>query len=460
MTHDLLVIGGGSAGYAAARTARDHGAQVGIVDPGPLGGLCILRGCMPSKAILRSSDIIALMRRAKEFGLAAVDAQADLNAILDRKTKLVAEFAEDRIKNLKDTRFTLYEEPAMFLSPHEVKVGHKVLTAKAFLIATGSVPTRVAIPGLEEVGYLTSDDVLDLRKKPESLLVLGGGAVALELGQFYARIGTQVTMIQRSPHLLSHTDDDLVRPVERRFRQEGMTIFCGTKLDRFTQTGALKTAHFTHGGKEKHVSAVEVFQALGRRPNSDGLNLEAAQVKTEQGRVVVGTDMRTSQPHIFAAGDVTGLHEIVHIAIQQGEIAAVNSMYPTEVQQHMEDRLLTEVVFSDPPVASVGLTEKACAKKGIAYLSASYPFNDHGKSLVMGELHGHVKLLCDPHRGELLGAHIVGPEAGELIHELIAVMYFHGTVEDLVKIPHYHPTLAEIVTYPAEELLTRLEPAT
>ena len=265
-------------------------------------------------------------------------------------------------------------------------------------------------------------------------------------------------MIQRSPHLLSHTDDDLVRPVETRFRQEGMTLFCGTKLDRFSQTGGLKTAYFTHGGKEKHVSAAEVFQALGRRPNSEGLHLEAAQVKTENGRVLVGTDMRTSQPHIFAAGDVTGLHEIVHIAIQQGEIAAVNSMYPTEVQQHLEDRLLTEVVFSDPPVASVGLTEKACGEKGVAYLSATYPFNDHGKSLVLGEHHGHVKLLCHPQTGKLLGAHIVGPEAGELIHELVAVMYYHGTVYDLMKIPHYHPTLAEIVTYPAEELLARLDP--
>ena len=182
MTHDLLVIGGGSAGYAAARTARDHGASVGIVDPGPLGGLCILRGCMPSKAILRSSDILALMRRAKDFGLTAVDAQADLNAIMDRKAKLIEEFAEDRINNLKDRRFTLYEDPAMFLSPHEVQVGQKVLTANAFVIATGSVVTRVPIPGLEEVGYLTSDDVLDLRNKPESLLVLGGGGGGLGIG--------------------------------------------------------------------------------------------------------------------------------------------------------------------------------------------------------------------------------------------------------------------------------------
>ncbi len=457
MTYDLLVIGGGSAGYAAARTARDHGAQVGIIDPGPLGGLCILRGCMPSKAILRSSEIMALMGRAKEFGLAAGTVKADLQAIINRKAKLVDQFAEDRIQSLKDSRFTLYEEPASFVSPHEVLVGRQTLSAHAFILATGSVPTRVPIPGLEEVGYLTSDDMLDLRIQPESLLVLGGGAVALELGQFYARIGTKITMIQRSPYLLSYTDDDLVRPIESKFRQEGIELFCGTKLERFSQSGGLKTAHFTHGGKEKQASAVEVFQALGRRPNIDDLNLEAAQVKVEQGRVVVGTDMRTSQPHIFAAGDVTGLHEIVHIAIQQGEVAAMNSIYPTEDQQHVDDRLLTEVVFSDPPLASVGLTEIECSKRGIPFLAASYPFDDHGKSLVLGELHGHVKLLCDPQSGRLLGAHIVGPEAGELIHELIAVMYYHGTVEDLLKIPHYHPTLAEIITYPAEELLARLE---
>ncbi len=455
VTHDVLVIGGGSAGYAAARTARDGGLNVGIVDHGPLGGLCILRGCMPSKAILRSSAIMALMKRAEEFGLAPVTARADLNAIIDRKARLIREFANDRITSLRDHRFTLYEEAATFRSAHEVQVGDTVLTTKACVIATGSVPSHVAIPGLEDVGYLTSDELLELRTRPESLLVLGGGPVALELGQFYSRIGTQVTVIQRSRHVLSSQDEDVAGALESALRDDGMKVFCGTELGRFTSSGGLKTAHFTHEGVARTASGEMILQALGRSPNIDRLHLEAAGVETKDGRILVNSEMRTSQPHIFAVGDVTGLHDIVHIAIQQGEVAAHNLMHPEHPQQ-WDNRLLAEVTFTDPQVASLGLSEKACRAQGIPYLSASYPFNDHGKSLVLGETHGHVKLLCRPKSGELIGAHIVGPEAGELIHELIAIMYYHGTVNDLVRMPHYHPTLAEILTYPAEELAAKL----
>lgn len=455
MTHDVLIIGGGSAGYAAARTARDQGANVGIIDHGPLGGLCILRGCMPTKTILRSSDIISLMKRAEEFGLKPVAAEAILSNIIDRKARLIGEFAEDRIQALKGSRFTLYEDQASFLSPNEVKIGQCAITAKAIIISTGSVVSRLPIPGLEEVGYITSDEALNLRELPQSMIVLGGGPVAVELAQFYSRIGTKVTLIQRSSHIMSDGDEDLARPVETKFRQEGMTVFTNTKLHKFTQNGHRKIAHFSHEGEEKTAVAELILQALGRRPNIDSLNLEAANVEKQEGKVVVDNTMRTNQPHIFAVGDVNGLHEIVHIAIEQGEIAGWNAMHPTDTQHCYDDRLKTQVVFTDPQVASVGLSEKECRKENVAYNMASYPFNDHGKSMTLGETHGHVKLLANPLTGIILGAHIVGPEAAELIHELIAVMYFQGTVYDLVRMPHYHPTLAEIITYPAEELLER-----
>lgn len=456
MTHDVLIIGGGSAGYAAARTARDEGANVGIIDHGPLGGLCILRGCMPTKTILRSSDIMSLLKRAEEFGLHPVSAKANLSSIIDRKARLIGEFADDRIQALKDSRFTLYEERATFLSPHEVQVGSQTLTAKSMIISTGSVVSRISISGLEEVGYITSDEALELRNLPQSMIVLGGGPVAVELAQFYSRLGTKVTLLQRSAHIMSSGDEDLARPVETRFREEGMHVFTNTKLHHFTSDGPLKVAHFTHNGQELSVSAEVILQALGRRPNIDTLNLEAAEVKTQNGKVSVDNTMRTNQPHIFAVGDVNGLHEIVHIAIEQGEIAGWNAMHTGDSPRHYSDRLKTQVVFTDPQIASVGLSEKECQRELIAYIAASYPFNDHGKSMTLGETHGHVKLLADPLTGTLLGAHIVGPEAAELIHELIAVMYYHGTVHDLMRIPHYHPTLAEIITYPAEELLERL----
>jgi pyruvate/2-oxoglutarate dehydrogenase complex dihydrolipoamide dehydrogenase (E3) component len=456
MKHGIVVIGGGSAGYAAARTAHRAGADVAIVDHGPLGGLCILRGCMPTKTILRSAQVLALMRRGPEFGLSAVAPRADLAAIAARKDQLVREFAEYRIGQLRDPRFALYETAGTFLSPHRLRAGDQVLEAESFIIATGSTIRHLPIPGLDEVGFLTSDQALELRQQPDSMLVLGGGPVAVELAQFFQRLGTRVVLIQRSRHLLSHGDEDLARPVEAHFREEGMEVYTGTRLHRFTRDGEHKVAHFTHAGRETTAAAQVVLQCLGRRPNIDALGLEKAGVEVENGRILVDAGMRTSQPHIYAVGDVNGLHEIVHIAIQQGEVAARNATRPDLPPASVDDRLKTQVTFTDPQVASVGLSEKECQAREIPYLAASYPFSDHGKALCLGEIHGHAKLLCRPRTGELLGAHLVGPEAGELIHELIAVMHFCGTVRDLLEIPHYHPTLAEIVTYPAEELADQL----
>jgi pyruvate/2-oxoglutarate dehydrogenase complex dihydrolipoamide dehydrogenase (E3) component len=448
--HDMIVLGGGSGGYSAARTARDAGADVAIVDPGPLGGLCILRGCMPSKAILRSSDIMALIRRAGEFGLHASNIGADLGAIMDRKNRLIAEFTDYRVEQLRG--FTLYEDYGRFLSNHEIQVGDRTLTAKSFVIATGSLISHVPIPGLDEIGYLTSDDLLELRDPPESMLVIGAGSVACELAQFYQRIGVDVTIIQRSHHILSSVDEDLARPVEARLREDGATLFTGTQLHRFSQENGSKIAHFSHEGEEKTAAAQVVFLALGRRPNTAGLGLEQASVQLEGHRVCVNAEMRTNQPKIFAVGDVNGVHEIVHIAIQQGEAAAHNAVNPESVQQVVEERLTMSVTFTNPHVAIIGRTEGECQAEDVPYLVATHPFDDHGKSMCLSETHGLVKLLCDPTTGEILGAGICGPEAGELIHELSAVMYFRGTVRDLVRIPHYHPTLAEILTYPAEEL--------
>ncbi|MDP6779673.1 MAG: NAD(P)/FAD-dependent oxidoreductase [Candidatus Latescibacteria bacterium] len=455
MNYDVAVIGGGSAGYAAARTAADKGARVAIVDRGPLGGLCILRGCMPSKTLLRSSQIMSLMKRAKEFGLGASSLRANVAAINDRKKTLIRGFADYRTEQLKSPRFTLFRGKARFQGPRRLRAGTKTVEADSFVIATGSVVSRVPIPGLEEVGYITSDDALDLRKLPKSMIVLGGGPVATELAQHYCRLGTRTTLIQRSDHIQSAGDEDLARPVEARLREEGMKVFTGTRLRHFTRKGDTVTAHFEHNGRQRRASAGLVLQALGRSPNLEGLALENAGVEVRDGRIAVDERMRTSARHIYAAGDCIGQYEIVHIAIQQGEIAGHNAIKGTR-KQRIDYRLRAGVAFTDPQIASAGIGEKACQREGIDYLLAKYPFDDHGKSVVMGETHGFVKILCDPRTGEILGGHIVGPDASELLHELVAIMYYRGTVMDLAAIPHYHPTLAEILTYPAEELAEQI----
>ncbi len=455
-SHDVVVIGGGSAGYAAARTARDAGADVAIVDHGPLGGLCILRGCMPTKAMLRSSEVAALLRKAKTFGLSETPIQADLAAIVDRKDRLVREFADYRIRQLRDPRFTLYEAKAVFRSPHQIAVAGTIVTARSFVVATDSRPNDVTLPGLAEAGFHTSDTILDLRRQPASIVVLGGGPVAVELGQFFARIGTKVTIVQRGRTLLSEMDDDIGQAVESAFTEEGIDVLTEAELLKIESFGQKKRVWVKQARQEQQVTGDEILHALGRRPNIDHLGLREAGVAVEDGRIKIDGAMRTSQPHIYAVGDVNDLNPIVHLAIQQGEIAGYNATHPDKPAKTLDHRLDTEVVFTEPQVAVVGLSERACRAQGLSYLSSSYPFADHGKSLCRGDLHGFIKLLAAPESGRVLGAQIVGPDAGELIHELIAVMHFHGTVTDLLRMPHYHPTLAEIVTFPAEALAEQM----
>ncbi|MFO0771031.1 MAG: FAD-dependent oxidoreductase [Nitrospiraceae bacterium] len=456
--HDVVIIGGGSAGYAAARVARDAGADVAIVDSGPLGGLCILRGCMPTKAILRSAEVAALSRRGPEFGLAPMTPRADLAAVVDRKNRLVQEFAADRIASLHDPKFTLYESRAEFLSPAELLVGAERVTAGSFVIATGSTISQVPIPGLEEIGYLTSDTALDIRRPPASLVVLGGGPVAVEFAQFFARIGTSVILIQRSPTLLSDMDEDVGHALAAALRMEGLEVLTGISVDEVTRDATGKTVRIRlPDGAQRSIMSEEILHALGRRPNLDGLALDRAGIAVIDGRLTVGPDMRTAQPHIFAVGDVNDLTPVVHSAVIQGEVAGYNATHPDRPARTVDRRLDMEAVFTDPQVATLGLSERTCRERGMPYLSAKYHFADHGKAMCLGATHGFVKLVCEPQRAELIGAHIVGPEAAELIHELVAVMHFHGTAHDLMRMPHYHPTLAEIVTYPAESIVEQLE---
>jgi pyruvate/2-oxoglutarate dehydrogenase complex dihydrolipoamide dehydrogenase (E3) component len=308
---------------------------------------------------------------------------------------------------------------------------------------------------LEEVGYITSDHALSLKRLPKSLIVLGAGATGCELTQFFARFDVKVTMIQRSPHVLKAFDGDADAVVETVFRREGIKLFTGTKLLNARRHGKHKVVEFEQNGKRLGAEAEEILFALGRLPNTAGLGLENAGVKTENGRIITNARMRTSAPHIYAAGDCTGPHEIVHIAIQQAEIAAHNITNPRRPRT-MDYRLLTSVVFTDPQMATVGLTEKEAIARKIPFLAASYPFNDHGKSMIMEALDGFVKLLANPKTGEILGGCCVGPVGGELIHEINVAMAKRMTVHEFAATPHYHPTLAEIWAYPAEELAEQI----
>jgi pyruvate/2-oxoglutarate dehydrogenase complex dihydrolipoamide dehydrogenase (E3) component len=451
--YDLAIVGGGSGGYAAARTAAAEGLKTVVIEGGEeVGGLCILRGCMPTKALLYAAEVLHLAGHPQPWGIRAEDVGFNFARVMARKDALIREFADFRRQQLANGKFKFLRAMARFADPHTLELGAgQRLTAGHFVIATGSVVAPSPLPQLDEVGCLTSDTALKLSRLPKSLIVLGGGPVAVEFAQFFARFGVRVTLVQRSPHLLSKFDDDAATELEKVFQREGMSLYTGTRLLDARRVGDGKEVAFERQGETMRVRAEEIFFGLGRVPDLASLGLENARVRVESGRVAVNLQMQTSAPHIFAVGDCAGLHEMVHIAIQQGEIAARNIAHPGRMKP-MDYRLLTEIVFTEPQIAVVGLTEKEARARNIPYLAASYPFADHGKSLIMEARDGFVKLLADPLTGEILGGCCVGPVGGELIHEIIAAMHNRMTVQALAAMPHYHPTLAEIWTYPAEEL--------
>lgn len=454
---DLAVIGGGSAGYAAARTATAQGLKVAVIEGGQeVGGLCILRGCMPTKALLYAAEVMHLASHAHPWGIHCDEVSFNFAQVMARKDCIIQGFADYRRQQLQEGNFTFLRAGARFQDPHRLLLSTgQSIRARAVLIATGSVIAPPPLPQLHDLECLTSDTALGLARLPKSLIVLGGGAVAVEFAQFFTRFGVRVTLVQRSAHLLREFDEDAAIELEKVFRREGISIFAGTRLLDARRVGNQKEIAFEHEGRTHRIQADEVFFGLGRGPNTSGLGLESIGVQLDARRIVTNARMQTSLPHIYAAGDCTGPHEIVHIAVQQGEIAAYNVAHPDNPKS-MDYRLLAEVIFTEPQIASVGLTEKQATVERVPYLAAKYPFNDHGKSLIMEARDGFVKLLADPASGEILGGTCVGPVGGELIHEIIAAMYKRMTVAELAAMPHYHPTLAEIWTYPAEELAARV----
>jgi dihydrolipoamide dehydrogenase len=455
---DVAIIGGGSGGYAAARTAAAEGLRTVVLEGGDqVGGLCILRGCMPTKALLYAAEVMHLVSHSQPWGIRAEDVSFNFTQVMARKDAMVKGFAAYREQQLHGGKFEFKRTMARFADAHTLELSNgETLTAGSFVIATGSKVAPSPLPQLNELNFLTSDSALELSRLPKSMIILGGGAVAIEFAQFFARFGVRVTLVQRSPHILHEFDSDAAETIEAVLRREGVVLYTGTRLVDARNTTTHKEVAFEHQGQTVRVQAEEVLYALGRRPNIAGLGLEKIGVQLEYERIATNRQMQTTVPHIYAAGDCTGLHEIVHIAVQQGETAAYNIAH-SDAPRAMDYRLLSEIIFTDPQVAVIGLSEKRAHVQNVSYLAAKYPFDDHGKSLIMEAKDGFVKLLADPLNGEILGGCCVGPVGGELIHEIIAAMHKRMTVQELAAMPHYHPTLAEIWTYPAEDLAEQVK---
>ena len=457
-THfDFLVIGGGSAGYAAARTAREVVSRVAIVDGSEdLGGLCILRGCMPSKTVLYSAEMLHNAQRGAVFGLHIPKAEVDMAELRRRKVDTIKEFADYRVSGLESDRFTLFRNHAAFTGSNSIRLDDgRQLTADKIIICTGSVVQFPPIPGLRDLeGVWTSDEVLELNFLPPSVIVLGGGIVACELSQYLNRVGSKVTQIQRSRHILKETSPQAAAIIEEVFRQEGIDLITGSRITHIRQTKEGYLVEFKSGGKSFTRRAKHLFNALGRTPNTRGLNLSAAGVKARRnGYIKTGPYNQTDNSDIYAAGDVVGPDKIVHLAVIQGEAAARHATGRKTREPNDWDFL--GVIFTDPQIAQAGKNATKLKGEGIDFVSAEYPWDDHGKSILMEAKHGYAKVWAD-RRGLILGAEIVGKDAGELIHIFSLAISLKANVVDLLQAPWYHPTLSEMITYPLEAIVEDL----
>ncbi|MDR2983128.1 MAG: NAD(P)/FAD-dependent oxidoreductase [Puniceicoccales bacterium] len=462
---DFVVVGGGSAGYAAARTAVSFGLSTAIVDSADeLGGLCILRGCMPSKTLIATANRARTIRQADEFAINATFNGVSGSKLRERKRRFIDDFAGYRKAQLTDGRFALFRGHGKFTGKTELSVSMpdgsaKIIAFKTALIATGSRVQILDIPGLAETGFWTSDDALDSDYIPRSIVVLGGGAIALELAHFYEGVGSQVTVIQRSPHVLRGMDEDLAHVVEVASRERGITLHTGTKINSVSRKDGMAVVHYEHTGHGSREATGEILLlATGRVPTTENLGADIIDViDNANGRIKTTHTQQTPVPHIFAAGDASGPADVVHVAIQQGEIAARNAARMLgklggDLEKYSDHAMLFGV-FTEPEVAQVGITEAQARRDGKVLRVATYPFNDHGKSMVEGVSHGFVKLLAEPGTGKLVGASVVGPHATELIHEMALAVHLGLTAAQIATAPHYHPTLSEIWAYPAEELM-------
>lgn len=458
-TYDFIAIGGGSGGFNAARVARGYSDKVAVIDGAEeLGGLCILRGCMPSKTLIYSAEVLHLAQNGKKFGLNIPNAAVDMPALHQRKVDTIKEFSDYRVESMRSRKYDLYRSFAKFIDHNTIELADGTqLRGNKFIIGTGSKVSIPPIPGLEHQDVWTSDNVLDLDFLPESAIVLGGGVVACELAQFLNRVGTKVTQIQRSSHILKDQAPDISETVEKAFRDEGLDLFTGTSLKRIEKTDTGFNAIFDHKGFEQTVSAQYVVNAMGRTPNTANLGLEEAGVELlPNGQIKTDEHQRTSNPDVYAAGDCAGPFEIVHTAVLQGEYAARHAFSKSSVFGPLNYDHMLDVVFTDPQVARVGLTQKTLDERGIEYIAADYPFDDHGKSILMEAKYGFVRLFGEKPTGRILGAEIVSKDAGELIHALSVAVSNNLTAADLLKTHWYHPTLAEIISYPLEDIVDEL----
>jgi pyruvate/2-oxoglutarate dehydrogenase complex dihydrolipoamide dehydrogenase (E3) component len=454
MQFDLVVIGGGSAGLTATAAAARLGAKVLLADRKALGGDCLFTGCVPSKTLIRIAEAAHQMRHADRLGLAPHSPTVDGARVMAHVRSIIAHIGEheDSPERYRSLGAEVRIAAARFVSPTEVELDGQRVTARAFLIATGSRPQVPEVPGLADASFLTNETVFDLDALPRSLAVVGGGPIACELGQALARLGAKVTLLQRGPRLLEKEDAEISTEIRARLEDEGVVVHTGVTLSRVERAGELKRLHATQGGSPIVVDAEQILVAAGRRPNVEGLGLAEAGVDHDARRIRVDAELRTTNGRVFAAGDVAGNFVFTHMAGYEGVIAVRNALLPLATR--VDYRVVPWTTFTRPEVARVGVTEDEARRGGDDVEIYRARFADVDRALTDGETHGFAKIVAV--RGRVAGVHIVGAHAGEMIHTAVLAMKENLKVDALASMNWVYPTMSEVLRKAAQSKWERL----
>jgi dihydrolipoamide dehydrogenase len=439
--YQILIIGGGPGGYVAAIHAAQLGAKTALVEKDELGGTCLNRGCIPTKALLASAEIVAGIKQAKDFGIAVSGVEVNYPKMVERKDQVVSRLRNGVKYLLQKNGVQVYKGSGMFLDSHTILInGTQKITGEKIVIATGSVPRKLKIPG-DTCSLIDSNDILELKEIPQDLVIIGGGVIGLEFGTLFHNLGSKVTIVEIMDRILPQLDVEVTEVLTRILRNKGITVLTRSRVES-VKTDCGNSLAVVIGNHEirQEIKAEKILVAPGRSPYTEGLNLEAAGVRFDQKGISVDQNFSTNIDHIYAIGDVTGGMQLAHLASAQGMTVAEHALgrHPHICLKHVPS-----CIYTDPEVASVGLTEEQLKKLDVKYKSARFPLHANGKALCLGTEDGFMKILYEPKNGEILGVHLLAPRATDIIAEAVLAMRSELTVGEISTSIHPHPTLSE-----------------
>lgn len=454
-TYDVAIIGSGPGGYVAAIRAAQLGMLVLIVEKDSrLGGVCTLRGCIPTKALLHTADLLEETRHGAEVGVATREVRLELAAAMKHKEKVVRQSSNGISFLMKKNKVDVVNGFGRIAAAGRISVSgsdgaQTTYAAKNILIATGSNPR--SLPGIEidHQTILSSDSILEVTEIPKSLLVIGSGAVGVEFASMFARFGSKTVVVEILPRIVPIEDEEISRELAASFKRQGIAVYVDTRIEKVTKTdGGAEVLARSSGGKTESFRAEKILMAVGRKPLSEGIGLEAAGVATEKGYILVDGLMRTNVPGLYAIGDVVPTPQLAHVASAEA-VVAVEHMAGREARPLNYDQV-PGCTYCSPEIGSIGLTEAKARERGYDVSVGKFPFSANGKARILNETSGFVKIVGDKKYHEVLGVHIIGPRATELIAEAGAALRLEATSEELVRTIHAHPTLSEAIHEAAE----------